>query len=469
MNYDEKPREQAADRRRRNDVQHQGGLPEDRLTFLPNDILFSILSFLTIKQCVALSATCSDFRRRLPSLIPRLDTFRLDVGLRYCGHYTPKISTFPSRTLLRQFRIVLHNDYIDFPKCLKPMLVEAGVRDLIVEASNNRWFICNARQVCVFGIKSMRSLSLIRIPMMWWCYDRRPSSPFPCTNLTSLKIELCILHVGVLFSILASSPFLETLQLIRCGGLDRSTDKLSIHSASIKHLVLFSSSPFVNAIDIQAPKLEYLVVDVVTALRIEAPKFRNASFLLRLEPQDDLPDALMTLFGAAFPTRAAWIMLNSSTAPDILAAGNEIDEFIPPEGKEKALFFNLHFNLKDQSSTMLFTELLKKCNYCNTEFDIRVDSADSAYLQSANKPAMDGHLPHGLTQVELIKLQMKMPTKTFEGFLSNQNKITDELKQVGLQKLKSRTNSKLFEEILASKESLFEISSNIANCIEMKF
>lgn len=118
---------------------------------------------------------------------------------------------------------------------------------------------------------------------------------------------------------------------------------------------------------------------------------------------------------------------------------------------------------------MLFTELLKKCNYYNTEFDIRVDSADSAYIHRTNETAMDGHLLHGLTQVELIKLQMKMPTKTFEGFLSNQKKITDELKQVGLQKLKSRTNSELFEEILASKESLFEISSNIANCIEMKF
>lgn len=149
----------------------------------------------------------------------------------------------------------------------------------------------------------------------------------------------------------------------------------------------------------------------------------------------------------------------------ILAAGNEIDEFIPPEYKEEALFFNLGFNLKVRSSTMVLTELLKKCHNCNTEFDIRVDYT---HIQSTDE---DDHLLHGSTEVELIKLRMSMPNKTFEGFLSNQKKMTEELKQVGLQKMKSRTSRDQFNDILASEVSLFQVSSSssIANCIEMKF
>ncbi|XP_042472231.1 phosphoenolpyruvate carboxykinase (ATP)-like [Zingiber officinale] len=91
--------------RRRNDVQQQDGSAEDRLTSLPEGLLFCVLSFLPIKQCVALSALCSDFRRRLPSLIPRLDTFSLYV----VGDVIPQEHTFP-RALIRQchirFRVV---------------------------------------------------------------------------------------------------------------------------------------------------------------------------------------------------------------------------------------------------------------------------------------------------------------------------------------------------------------------------
>lgn len=32
-----------------------------------------------------------------------------------------------------------------------------------------------------------------------------------------------------------------------------------------------------------------------------------------------------------------------------------MDEFIPPEYKQEALFFNLDFNLEDPSSTMVLT------------------------------------------------------------------------------------------------------------------
>ncbi|XP_042455139.1 uncharacterized protein LOC122039742 [Zingiber officinale] len=66
--------------------------PEDRLTSLHNDLLISILSFLPIKQRVALSAVCSRFLRLLPS-IPRLDAFRLEVvhpsgGVDISQHFT---------------------------------------------------------------------------------------------------------------------------------------------------------------------------------------------------------------------------------------------------------------------------------------------------------------------------------------------------------------------------------------------
>ncbi|XP_074574106.1 uncharacterized protein LOC141830603 [Curcuma longa] len=176
----------------------------------------------------------------------------------------------------------------------------------------------------------------------------------------------------------------------------------------------------------------------------------------------------MKLFGTAFRSVPAWLMLNSSTTPNGLAAENEIDRIVSREDKEGVVIFNLDFDLKDQSSTMIFTQFLKKCHHSDNEFDIHVGAA---HIQSANETARDDQLlHHGSTDaVELIKLRMIMPEKTFRGFLSKQKEMEEELKQLGLRKLKSRTSRDQFDDVLASNESLVEVSSSITNCIEMKF
>ncbi|XP_042471683.1 F-box/FBD/LRR-repeat protein At3g26920-like [Zingiber officinale] len=441
---------------RRNDVQQQDVPAEDRLTSLPEGLLFCVLSFLPIKQCVALSALCSDFRLRLPSLIPRLDTFSLYV----VGDVIPQEHTFP-RALIRQCHIRFSDvTYLSKrpERLLVKDLVESGVQDLTLECSNEHWINTSFRRNCRFlSIRSLRSLSLHRIT-----FRHRP--PIACTLLTFLKMEYCsLLDHDFLFTLLASCPFLETLHFLSCHNLYMS--KLSIHSASIKHLVVLYKTLIFPLIDIHCPKLESLTVNT-TALRIEAPKVRNASLLLSLNPHADPSNALMEFLGtppfrtAVFQMTAVCLMLklNSSTIPNILAAENELDRFIYPEIKEYAVIFNFDFNLKDQSSSMILTQLLQAYNDYNSVFDI----------QSTNETTRVDHLLHGSTDVELIKLQMSMPEKMFEGFLSNPEKM-EELKQVVLQKLRSRTSREQFNDILASNEPLVEVSSSITNCIEMKF
>ncbi|XP_042374651.1 uncharacterized protein LOC121968271 [Zingiber officinale] len=449
---------------RRNDVQQQDGSAEDRLTSLPEDLLFCVLSFLPIKQCVALSALCSDFRRRLPSLIPRLDTFSLYV----VGDVIPQQHTFP-RALIRQCHIRFSDiTYLSKrpERLLVKDLVESGVQDLTLECSNEHWTNTNFRRNCRFlGIRSLRSLSLHRITV-------RHRLPIACTLLTFLKMEYCsLLDHDFLFALLASCPFLETLHFLCCHNL--YMNKLSIHSASIKHLVVLYKTLIFPPIDVHCPKLESFTVNT-TALRIEAPKVRNASLLLSLNPLADPPNALMKLLGtppfrtAAFRTTDVCLMLklNSSTITNILTAENEFDRFIYPEIKEDVLIFNFDFNLKDQSSSMILSQLLLQVyNDYNSEFDIQ---ENSTHIQSTNETTRVDHLLHGCTDVELIKLQMRMPEKTFEGFLSNPEKM-EELKQVGLQKLRSHTSREQFTDILASNEPLVQVSSSITNCIEMKF
>ncbi|XP_042465178.1 F-box protein At3g59000-like [Zingiber officinale] len=438
----------------------QASAPEDRLTSLHEDLLNSILSFLSIKQRVALSAVCSRFRRLLP-FIPRLDAFHLDVGL--------KEVTFP-RALIRQCHVVVFLDGADLPKPLMQFIIfnlaEAGVQDLILGTSVFRgWMNVSGRDCGLFGIKSLRSLSLNNTRVSKFS-DRRPLSPLGCALLTSLKMELCFLRHDFLSNLLASCPLLETLQLIFCYGLVDGAGRLSIHSASIKHLVLFYMIPSIAAIDIQGPKLESLVVEVVPELHIEAPKIRNASFFLDHDLPEDPPVALMNLFRAASPHGVAWLVLNSSRTPNGLAAQNAIDEFIYhqficPKYKTKVMIFNLDFNLKDQSSTMILTQLLKKCND-NARFDIR---ADSTHIESTIE---NNHFVRGSTGVELIELRMKTFEETFEEFFLNQKEMAEELKEMGLQWLRSRTSREQFEDILASEESLYQVSPDIDNCIEMK-
>ncbi|XP_074567939.1 uncharacterized protein LOC141824530 [Curcuma longa] len=447
--------------------------PEDLLTSLQDDLLIFILSFLPIKQRVALSAVCTRFRCLLPS-IPRLDSFRLEVE--YPFH--PPTVHLPRAQLIRQCHIFFRDvTYLSkrLQRVLLEDLVEAGVQDLILETSANmrRWW----QEVAVgvqelngggisdfFGIKSLRSLSLHRI--MMGCFGGRPLLPIALTHLTSLKMEHCIFfHNGLLHAFLASCPFLETLHFIRC--VEHDASNVSIHSASIKHLVLLHKNSRIRTIDVRCPKLESLIVNVAAELHIEAPKAQNASLLFGLDPPVDPPDALTKLLGASFRIDVdAWLMLNSSTIPNGLAVENEIDRLMCPEDKENFVIFNLDFDLKDQSSTMILTQFLEKCNDCNTKFDIHVDFT---HLQSTNKTARDDHLLHGSTDVELIKLRMIMPEKTFEGFLSNQKEMQEELKQMGLQKLKSRTSREQFNDILASNDPLVEVSTSITNCIEMKF
>lgn len=130
------------------------------------------------------------------------------------------------------------------------------------------------------------------------------------------------------------------------------------------------------------------------------------------------------------------------------------------------MIFQLDFNLKDQSSTTILTQFLKKCNNCKSNFDIRVDST---HIQSAiNVTARDDHSLRGSTEVELIKLRMAMPERRFERFISNRKKMK-KFKHKGLEMLRSRSSREQFMRILASEESLFQVSSSIAYCMEMKF
>ncbi|XP_042455538.1 uncharacterized protein LOC122040276 [Zingiber officinale] len=438
----------------------QDGRQEDRLTSLHDDLLISILSFLSIKQRVALSAVCARFRLLLPS-IPRLDAFRLDVRLPSGGVDVHQELTFP-RALIRQCHVVFRDEDDDafwhyLPKPLEQLLVDdlskAGVQDLILKTSAGKaWldFDFGGRDCGLFGIKSLRSLSFDRMRVSQY-FDRRPLSPLGCALLTSLKVEVCILCHDFLLNLFASCPFLETLQLLWFSWLKHSMDILSIHSDSIKNIVLLKSLASVDAIDIHCPKLESLIVEVVNEMRIEAPKVRNASFLLALHPPADPPVALKNFLGPDFPKQNAWLMLNSSKTPNVLAEGIET---------ENAVIFNLDFNLQNRSSTMIWTQFLRKCNDSNTKFSIL---ADSTHIESTNE---DDYLLHGSTEVELIDLQMRMPKRIFEGFLLNQKEMTEELKEMGLQMLRSRTSTDQFKDILASEESLF---SSIANCIEMKF
>ncbi|XP_074573994.1 uncharacterized protein LOC141830459 [Curcuma longa] len=444
----------------------QEGTPADRLTSLHDDLLISILSFLSVKQRVALSAVCSRFRRLLPS-IPRLDAFRLDVGLPFGGVDVHKELTFP-RALIHQCHVIFP-DYI--PKSLVQLvvdnLVEVGVQNLIIKetSDNERWLDASGKYCSLFDIKSLRILSLDNIQVSE--YFNRPVSPLGCAFLTSLKMESCFLSDGFLRNLFASCPFLETLQLIRCCAFELDTEKLSFHSASIKHLIVFQIDmlPSIINIDVRAPQLESLMVDVVDRLRIEAPKVRNASFLLAIEPPADPRGALMKLFGASFRRRTAWLLLNSSKIPNILAEAEGIDQFNYP--KEYAMIFKLDFTLKDQSSTTILTELLKKCNDCNTKFDIHVDPTRMQMMCCTEKARDGKHLLHGSTGLELINLQMKMPTRIFERFLSNRKKMK-KFKDTGLEMLRRRISKKQLVDILACEESLFQISSSIDNCIEMK-
>ncbi|XP_074573863.1 uncharacterized protein LOC141830314 [Curcuma longa] len=448
--------------------QEESASEEDRLTSLSEDLLIFIQSnFLSIKHRVALSAVCSRFRDLLPS-IPRLDTFRLDVGSPSGGVDIHQELTFP-RALIRQCHIVFH-DNADLPNRLKQLLVEglveAGVQDLILEASQY-WHYdrlnLNGGDSGFFSITSLRILCLRRICLCEHFYHH-PSSPLGCAFLTTIKIEFCVLRDDFLRNLFAFCPFLETLQLVCCYGLNRDIDKLSIHSASLKHLVLYMN-PYVRAINVCCPKLESLVVNVVNKLHIEAPKVRTASLLLAFMQWKDPSVALKNLFRAPFLKGFFCLMLNSSTAQNVIEAqkvrGDRSIKLIRLKGREDHMIFNLHFNLKDPSSTTILAELMKKCNNCNNEFDIW---ADSTHIESTNE---NNHLLHGSTGLELINLQMAMPEKRFKGFLSNQKKMK-KFKHTGLELLRRRTSKEQFIGILASEESLFQVSSNMANIIEMK-
>lgn len=62
-----------------------------------------------------------------------------------------------------------------------------------------------------------------------------------------------------------------------------------------------------------------------------------------------------------------YIEYNFAFDRQILAAENGIDRFLSPEYKEDAMIFNLDFDLKDRSPTMVLTEFLEQWNGCNTE------------------------------------------------------------------------------------------------------
>ncbi|XP_042466542.1 uncharacterized protein LOC122049181 [Zingiber officinale] len=442
----------------------QASALEDRLTSLHNDLLISILSFLPIKQRVALSAVCSRLLRLLPS-IPRLDAFRLEVVHPSGSVDISQHFTFP-RALIRQCHIVFH-DFTYLSKRLEQLLVEdlveVGVQDLILENSSIGWLHFSGQENCgffgencgFFGVKSLRSISLDGI--LVGCFDGHPHPPIACTLLTSLKIECCNLRRNdFLQAVLISCPFLETLHFIyslEYGG------NLSIHSASIKHLVLLFGHRAVSTINVRCPNLESLTVNVAHELRIEAPKVRNASLLLSISPATDPASALMRILDSAFGIDGAWLMLNSNTTPNGLTAEHVIDRIFCPEYIKDAVIINFDFDLKDRSSAMILTQLLKKCNDNKTRFDIRVDAM---HIQSTNEMARDDHLLHGSTYVELIKLRMIMPRKRFEKFLLYQKRLEEEIK-TRLQKLKQ------FNDILVSNEPLVEVSSSITNCIEIKF
>ncbi|XP_042456969.1 uncharacterized protein LOC122041381 [Zingiber officinale] len=403
----------------------QASALEDRLTSLHNDLLISILSFLPIKQRVALSAVCSRLLRLLPS-IPRLDAFRLEVVHPSGGVDISQHFTFP-RALIRQCHIVFH-DFTYLSKRLEQLLVEdlveVGVQDLILENSSIGWLHFSGQENCgffgencgFFGVKSLRSVSLDGI--LVGCFDGHPHPPIACTLLTSLKIKYCDLRQNdFLQAFLISCPFLETLHFI-CSS--ECTGNLSIHSASIKHLILLFGHRTISPINVRCPNLESLTVNVAHELRIEAPKVRNASLLFTIYPATDPGSALMRILESAYGIDGtAWLMLNSNTTPNGLTAEHEIYRIFCPGYKKDAVFLNFDFDLKDQSSTMILTQLLKKCNNNKTRFDIRVDAM---HIQSTNEMARDDHLLHGSTSVELIKLRMIMPRKTFEEFLSYQKR-----------------------------------------------
>ncbi|XP_042374607.1 uncharacterized protein LOC121968205 [Zingiber officinale] len=271
----------------------QGGRLEDRLTSLHDDLLIFILSFLSIKQRVALSAVCARFRLLQPS-IPRLDAFRLEVRFPSDGVDVHKDLTIP-RALIRQFHLDFHfvaDLLIPHENQLVDALVDTGVQNLTLEASGNGFLYLSDREnCCIFNIKSLRSLILNRSCFRVSKYsDRRPLSPLGCAFLTILEMKFSVVSDDFLCNLLASCPFLETLHLFRCYLRQHGMDKISFHSAPIKRLILFQIHmlPSIFTIDVRAPQLELLIMDVVTTIRIEAPKVRNASLLLSLKSRQIL-------------------------------------------------------------------------------------------------------------------------------------------------------------------------------------
>ncbi|XP_042460715.1 uncharacterized protein LOC122044264 [Zingiber officinale] len=171
------------------DVIEEDVTPEDRLTSLHDDLLISNLSFLPIKQRVALSVVCARFRRRLLPSVPRLDAFRLDVNIH-------KDLTFPG-ALIRQCHLVFH-DVADLAEPLEQLLAdgldEADVQDLTLEISGKGWLYLSGRENCSFlDIKSLRSLFLNRIFIVSRYSDRRPLLPLGCAFLTFLKMKFSAL------------------------------------------------------------------------------------------------------------------------------------------------------------------------------------------------------------------------------------------------------------------------------------
>ncbi|XP_042469078.1 uncharacterized protein LOC122051842 [Zingiber officinale] len=134
----------------------QGGRLEDRLTSLHDDLLIFILSFLSIKQRVALSAVCARFHLLQPS-IPRLDAFRLEVRFPSDSVDVHKDLTIP-RALIRQFHLVFHfvaDLLIPHENQLVDALVDTGVQNLTLEASGNGFLYLSDREnYCIFNIKS---------------------------------------------------------------------------------------------------------------------------------------------------------------------------------------------------------------------------------------------------------------------------------------------------------------------------
>uniref|UniRef100_A0A0E0N2H8 F-box domain-containing protein n=1 Tax=Oryza rufipogon TaxID=4529 RepID=A0A0E0N2H8_ORYRU len=246
-------------RRRRRRPGGGGGGGHDYLSGLPDDVILAILSRLTTRQAVTLSALSRRFRV-LPSQFGRVDSALVaDPALPL-----PSLPARPSFIRRLSFAPQTRRFSSSAFGRLLDAAADRGLSELAVRLPRSSFLPQN-----LLSIRSLTVVSLDSCALPRWC-------PAACPGLRTLKLHHVAIPQRMISVILKAAPVLETLEMVYCMGFAGSC---SMESSTVRNL-LFKSALEQREVTVKMAGLRTITLYTrpkVQSVRLDpAPEIRKA-------------------------------------------------------------------------------------------------------------------------------------------------------------------------------------------------